>query len=220
MCIGGGCIVKVNSNILEFEDALLSLNRVAAKNMVLGEFTGDNAFEIINEMISPALESIGEMWADGRIALSQEYMAGRICEELVEIILPVDGPTRKNMPVIGITTLGDEHMLGKRIVSSFLKANGFNLFDYGDMGPGPVLRKVKDDGIEVLMVSTLMLNLAYGVKELRNGFDNENINTKIIVGGAPFLFDRDLWKEVGADGMAIDAMGSVEKINEVLGVSQ
>ncbi len=202
---------------MEFEDTLLSLNRVAAKNIISSEFTGDNAFEVINEIISPTLERIGELWAHGEIALSQEYMASRICEELVETILPADAPSRKNMPVIGITTLRDEHMLGKRILSSFLKANGFNLFDYGDMGPESIVQKVKDDGIEVLMVSTLMLNLAHEVKKLRSSFDNEKIDTKIIVGGAPFLFDRNLWKEVGADSMAVDATESVEKIHEVLG---
>lgn len=204
----------------KFEDALLSLNRVAASNMITSEFTGDNAFELIREIVAPALERIGGMWASGEIALSQEYMACKICEEIMETILPAESPARKNMPAIGITTLGDEHMFGKRIVSSFLKASGFNIYDYGAMGPEKIALKVKDDGIEVLMASTLMLNLAFEVKKLRSIFDREGIKTKIIVGGAPFLFDRDLWKEVGADAMAIDAMQSVNRINDVLGVSQ
>lgn len=206
--------------ILELEDALLSLNRVAVKNIIAGEFNGNNAFELINEIISPALERIGVKWERGEVALSQEYMASKICEEMVETILPASAPGRKNMPMIGITTLGDEHMFGKRIVSSFIKASGFNLYDYGDMGPEALVQKVKDDDIEVLMVSTLMLNLAYDVKKLRENFDSENIDTKIIVGGSPFMFDRNLWKEVGAHGMAVDATESIAKIHEVLGVSE
>ncbi|WP_292466704.1 cobalamin-dependent protein [Methanolobus sp.] len=204
---------------MEFKEALLSLNRVAAKNQITREFTGDNAFELITKFITPVLESIGEMWTRGEIALSQEYMASKICEEIVESILPLESPVRKNMPMIGITTLGDEHMLGKRIVASFLKANGFNIFDYGNMGPEIVAQKVREDSVEVLMASTLMLNLAFEVKKLRSIFEREGIKTKIIVGGAPFLFDSDLWKEVGADAMAVDAMESVDKIHEVLGVS-
>lgn len=202
------------------ENALLSLNRIAAANIVKKEFTGDNAFELIHELIAPTLEKIGALWESGEIALSQEYMASKICEEIMESILPAASPDRKNMPIIGITTLGDEHMLGKRIVSSFLKANGFNMHDYGDMGPEKVARKVKEDGIEVLMVSTLMLNLALEIKKLRYIFDREGIKAKIIVGGAPFLFDRQLWKEVGADAMAVDATESVSKIYGVLGLSQ
>ncbi len=204
---------------LKFEEALLSLNRVAARNIIENEFSGENAFEIIKTIISPVLEHIGDMWESGEIALSQEYMAGKICEEIVESILPSGSQARKSMPVIGITTLGDEHRFGKRIVSSFLSANGFNIHDYGDMGPEKVARQVKDDGVEVLMVSTLMLNLACEVTTLRSIFDREGIDTRIIVGGAPFLFDRNLWKEVGADAMALDAMESVNRINDVLGIS-
>ena len=188
--------------------------------MIINEFTGDNAFELINEVISPALETIGSMWTSGEIALSQEYMASKICEEIVETILPAESTSRMDMPVIGITTLGDEHFLGKRIVCSFLRARGFNIHDYGDMGPEKVSQKVKEDDIEVLMASTLMLNIAMEVKKLRSIFDREGIQTRIIVGGAPFLFDRDLWKEVGADAMAIDAMESVNKVYEVLEVSK
>lgn len=208
------------NNVTELEKALLSLNRIAAANIVKKEFTGDNAFELVHMIIAPTLEKIGARWETGEIALSQEYMASKICEEIMESILPAESPDRKNTPVIGITTLGDEHMLGKRIVSSFIKANGFNIHDYGNMGPAEVSEKVKEDGIEVLMVSTLMLNLALNIKDLRNIFDREGIKAKIIVGGAPFLFDRDLWKEVGADAMAVDATESLNKIYDVLGLSQ
>lgn len=201
-------------------DALLAVNRVTARNLIINEFNGSNAFELINGTIAPALEQIGAMWARGDVALSQDYMASKICEEIVESILPSDSPSRKDMPVIGITTLGDEHMLGRRVVCSFLKANGYNIHDYGDMGIEPVVKKVKEDGIEVLMISTLMLNFALMVKELRASFNDEKLNTKIVVGGAPFLFDPELWKEVGADAMAIDVTEAVYKINEVLGVTQ
>lgn len=219
--ISGGVSIKIESSISsKFEDALLSLNRVAANNIIVNSYNGDNAFELIREIIAPALERIGCKWANGDIALSQEYMASKMCEEIVESILPSESPARKSMPVIGLTTLGDEHMLGKRIIASFLKASGFNIFDYGDMKPDKVSLKVREDGVEVLLVSVLMLNLVPEVRELRSIFDREDINTKIIVGGAPFLFDRNLWKEVGADSMAIDAMESVDEINKLLGFVQ
>jgi methanogenic corrinoid protein MtbC1 len=210
-------MVVENLQVIEFEEALLSLNRVAAKNLITHEFTGDNALELINNIITPALESIGNMWSRGEIALSQEYMAAKICEEIVEKILPLESSSRKEGPVIGITTLGDEHMLGKRIVASFIRANGFNIHDYSHMETEKIAIKAKEDGVEVIMVSTLMLHLAYEVKKLRYFLDSEGVNTKIIVGGAPFLFDRDLWKEVGADAMAVDAMESVKKIYEIRG---
>ncbi len=206
--------------VAEFQEALLSVDRVTAKGIIQEYFNGNNAFELIKEIISPALERIGDMWTNGEIALSQEYMAGKISEDIVENILPESDVKRMKVPVIGITTLGDEHMLGKRIVHSFLRSCGFLVHDYTDKNAHEVSKCIKEDGVEVLMVSTLMLNLAYEVRKLRTIMDTEGINTKIIVGGAPFLFDKGLWKEVGADAMAVDAMESFKIIYALIGEQQ
>ncbi|MEZ5335367.1 MAG: cobalamin-dependent protein [Methanolobus sp.] len=183
----------------------------------MDKLSGDNSFELIRQLIVPALENIGKMWALGEIALSQEYMASKICEEIVESILPSDSPSRKDLPSIGITTLGDEHMFGKRIVVSFLKSCGFEVYDYGTTGAREVALKIEEDKIDVILVSTLMLNFVSEVKKLRTILDSVQSDTKIIVGGAPFIFDPDLWKEVGADAMAVDATESFEKICELTG---
>ncbi|MBP1909406.1 methylmalonyl-CoA mutase cobalamin-binding domain/chain [Methanolobus bombayensis] len=195
----------------------MSLNRVAAHQMICSKFTGDNAFELIRNIIAPALENIGDMWNCGEIALSQEYMASKMCEVIVEDILPSESSSRKNQPILGITTLGDEHMLGKRIVISFLKSCGFDVHDYGDMAPENVVRKIAEDNVQVILVSTLMLNFAHEVKKLRSILESNGSGTKIIVGGAPFMFDPDLWREVGAHAMANDATESLDVICKLMG---
>ena len=204
----------------QFEQYLLSLNKVAAGRLIQNEFSGNNAFQLIQEIMMPALRNIGLGWEAGTIALSQEYMASNICEEIVNSILPPKSKARRDMPTLGITTLGDQHMLGKQIVVSCLKASGFSIYDYGSMPVDNVVDKVMEDGIEVLLVSTLMLNFAYDIKNLRGRFNEEGISTRIIVGGAPFLFDDNLWKGVGADAMAVDATEALSKVYEIMGVSQ
>jgi methanogenic corrinoid protein MtbC1 len=185
--------------------------------MINSKFTGDNAFELINNIIAPALENIGDMWNRGEIALSQEYMASKMCEQIVEDILPSASSSRKDLPIVGITTLGDEHMLGRRIVIAFLKSCGFDVHDYGDMGADKVVDRIAEDNVRIIMVSTLMLNFAYEVKKLRSVLENIGSDTKIIVGGAPFMFDPDLWEEVGAHAMAHDATESLDAICKLIG---
>jgi PAS domain S-box-containing protein len=85
------------------------------------------------DLVVPALEQMGSAWQDGSVALSQVYMAGRFCEELVERVLPPSDPDRKHQPRSAIVLLNDYHMLGKRIVYSVMRASGFELFDYGRM---------------------------------------------------------------------------------------
>jgi methanogenic corrinoid protein MtbC1 len=204
----------------KFEEYLLSLNKVGANSLIQNEFTGQNAYQLIQDIMMPALEHIGAGWEEGTIALSQEYMASNICEEIVNELLPPESSKRKNMPVLGVATLGDQHMLGKQIVVSCLKSSGFNIFDYGAMPLEDVVVRVQEDGIEVLLVSTLMLNFAYEVKNLRDRFNEEGVGINIVVGGAPFLFDTELWKQVGADAMAVDATEALSKVYELMGLLQ
>ena len=192
------------------------MNRVAASNIIKKEFTGNNAFEVIEGIISPALKSIGQKWEKGDVSLSEEYMASKIAEGIVDSLLPPEDMERKTKPIIAITTLGDEHMLGKRIVIASLRASGYTILDYGTSAPDVVTRKVKEDNVQILMASTLMLNFAMEVKRLRQMFTDEGLKTKIIVGGAPFHFDANLWKEIGADAMAKDAAEALDKVKEVM----
>ncbi len=60
-----------------------------------------------------------------------------------------------------------------------------------------------------------MLPSALKIKELKDKL--ENMDVKIIVGGAPFRFDDQLWREVGADAMCKNASEAVSIIHHVIG---
>jgi hypothetical protein len=44
--------------------------------------------EVIERVVAPALEHLGLEWEAGTVALSQIYMGGRLCEDLVNELLP------------------------------------------------------------------------------------------------------------------------------------
>ena len=108
-------------------------------------------------------------------------------------------------------------MLGKQILKALISSNGFNLIDYGCMATENIKKKLKTDNIEVLFVSTLMLNQALTVKEITEFIEQEKIGTKVIVGGAPFLFDEGLWKEVKASAMARTAVEGIHISQRLMG---
>ncbi|ABE51898.1 cobalamin B12-binding domain-containing protein [Methanococcoides burtonii] len=211
-----GINIKIAS---DFENALLKIDKITAENIVQKELLDAQVdiFNIIDYIISPALESIGHKWENGDIALSQEYMASKITEEIINEILPLDNPQRNSKPKIGITTLEDQHMLGKQILRSLINSTGFNLTDYGSISIENIKEKIKSDNIEVLFISTLMLNQALTIKEVTEFIELEKTNTKVIVGGAPFLFDDGLWKEVNATAMAKTAVEGLHIAQELMG---
>jgi methanogenic corrinoid protein MtbC1 len=144
-------------------------------------------------------------------------MSGRICEALMDELLPPGGAPRREQPVMAIAALEDYHLLGKRLVRSVLRAGGFDLKDYGRVTVNEAAARAGDDRVRLLLISTLMLPSALQVGQLVRRLKAARCDVKLIVGGAPFLFDAELWREVGADAMgpsASDALGVVESVLE------
>jgi methanogenic corrinoid protein MtbC1 len=204
----------------ELERTLLSLDRIGAKKVLSSAGNGQSPLATIEELVVPVLERIGQAWEVGKISLAQVYMSGRICEEMVDDMLPAGHPERTNRPPIAIVVLEDFHFLGKRIVYSALRASGFELLNYNRMDVDTVVKRVKIDGIKILLVSVLMLPSALRVKELRRVLDEEGCAVKLLVGGAPFRFDRQLWREVGADAMGCDAAEAIDLVKKFIEESQ
>ena len=195
--------------ICNFWKALESLDRIKAEVLFQQALCGRSPIEVVEQLVVPALEQIGQHWNEGSIALSQIYMSGRFCEELVERVLPPSDPDRKHQPRQAIVVLNDHHMLGKRIVFSVMRASGFELFDYGRMDVDELVERVIADKLRILLISVLMLPSALKVQELRSALDACGAQVKIMVGGAPFQFDSQLWQEVGADAMGLSAADAV-----------
>ncbi len=200
--------------ITELELALLSLDRIKVREIYEKNRQLYSAIDFIEKIIAPTLEKIGVGWAEGKVALAQIYMSARICEEIIDKVLPKITEQTPEKDKIAITTLTDYHILGKKIVVSVLRGNGINILDYGRTTVEELSDRIKKDNISLLLISTLMLPSALDIKkviELLKGY-----HVKIFVGGAPFRLDKNLWEEVGANGMGMDAQDAVNIVKRFL----
>ena len=211
------------------ERALLTMDRVAAARIVAGAawpadaVIGVHAARVpavpltrIDALLVPALRSIGDAWVAGNVALSQVYMAARISEEIVDRVDKDHQPVRLLAPRIGLATLEDRHELGKRLVAMNLRVAGYAVHDYGaGNSVDDLIRVAEEDELDILFVSTLMLRSVFRVEVLAGALARRSVRPKLIVGGAPYLFDVGLWREMGADAMghsASDAITHVEAL--------
>jgi len=194
------------NHVQNFELALLAIDQVKAKGIIAELAPSYTPLQLLEGLVAPALNHIGAAWEQGHIALSQVYMSGRICEDLVNELLPQSVSPQKNKPKMAIAVLEDYHLLGKRIVYAHLRSCGFELIDLGHGISAEALADlVIKDKIEILLISTLMLRAALKVKQVKEKLEAAGSKTKIIVGGAPFLLDPQLWQNVRADAMGRDA---------------
>ncbi len=196
-------------NSIAIEDltqALLSLDRLTAKTLLT---------QSAESLMVPALEQIGAGWERGEVALSQVYMASRICEDIINQTFPSQITAAAQPPRIAIAVLEDFHQLGKRIVSSVLRSNGITLLDYGTLKADELIQRTLADHIEILLISTLMLPSALKIKLVTAGLAAAGAQVKVIVGGAPFRFDDQLWQEVGAYAMGKNASDALAILRDM-----
>lgn len=205
-------MISENKEVLELVDQLVRVDRLGAEKIFNAVREQTSMSRTVDHLILPALEIIGRGWEEGTVALAQVYMSSRICEELMAHAPPSSSVKHPEHPPMAIAVLEDYHLLGKIIISSCLRAGGYVFQDYGRMTPQELVRKICDDSIEIVLISTLMLRSALLVKEVKRLLAEAGASTRIVVGGAPFRFDPLLWKEVGADAMGANATEAVAAI--------
>lgn len=201
----------------QLEQTLLAIDRQGAREIVEAVLQASDPVSCVESVMAPALERIGDGWETGTVSLSQVYMSGRICEAFMEELLPLDSRDSRPEPGMALAVLEDYHMLGKRLVAFVLRANGLGFMDYGRVQTRDLVRQVERDRIKILLISTLMLPSALQIKEVVRLLAERGLDVKIIAGGAPFRFDRELFREVGADAAADRASEVVTLIRQVSG---
>jgi methanogenic corrinoid protein MtbC1 len=195
-------------------EALLHLDSRRVRSLLADLPSASDGLYSLEEVVVPALEYIGRAWQEGRIALSQVYMAGRMCEAAISEVLPPNRQSPEDGPRLAIGVLEDHHALGKRMVKSVLHSAGFQPVDYGQgLRSSELTDMAVRDEIDLLLISCLMLASAVRVEEVVAGLRRAGSPAAVVVGGAPFRLDPGLWKEVGAQAMggnSTDAVGLVQ----------
>lgn len=205
---------KVN----QFMEALLTLDREEVFDIAEAIYSEELSLATLEHVVVESLTRIGDGWEVGEYSLAQVYMAGVICEETIDKYITATFTGRKELPKLAIGVLLDHHALGKRIVLSVVKANGYEIVDLGQgLGVEEIVDKATSEKVDILMISTLMLPSALKIKLVKERLRELGSDIKIIVGGAPFRFDTELWNKVEADAdgkNATDVVSILERLVE------
>ena len=141
-----------------------------------------------------------------------------IATELVNKALEgTSGSQKSGATVVLATVKGDVHDIGKCIVVSLMKANGFNVHDLGrDVDVDRIIEEAVKVKADVIGTSALLTTTMKQQKVLEEALKTAGLKDKIktVVGGAPVT---PRWAaRIGADGYAEDAQDGIVKIKEML----
>lgn len=197
--------------VTALERALLAVDREAVSAAVTASLRADPPGTVLDGLLVPALERVGAAFEAGKASLSQVYMAGRIVEDLVAGLMPPERAAAG--PRVAVAVLEDRHVLGKRMVLAHLRAAGADVRDLGDgLSARELATRAVAEGAAVVMVSTLMLRSALAVADVVAALRADGSRARVVVGGAPFRLDPDLWRHVGADACGRSAADAPDLI--------
>ena len=174
--------------------------------------SGENPTELLNQVLLPAINQVGEYFDQGKYFLPQLIASAEAMKNSIEVLEPLlqTGNTGEEMPVVVIATVeGDIHDIGKNLVALMLKNHGFHVIDLGkDVPQSKILETAKEHHAEFIALSALMTTTMQRMREIVAAAKEEGITAKIIIGGA--VITQEYADEIGADGYSKDAADAVK----------
>jgi len=196
---------------------LSELNDEKVLDLVQQELKTRNPLEMVEDL-KEGLTEVGDLFEEGDYFLSDLIFAADIFQRAIELIEPhllKRVKEVKGKVVIG-TVEGDFHDIGKNIIITLLKSNGYQVEDLGkDVNPEKFLDAVQNFQPNILGMSGLLTTSYEPMKKtielIKKEYSGDLI---IIVGGAPI---NEQWiKEVGADYGTNNAAVGIKLINQAL----
>jgi methylmalonyl-CoA mutase cobalamin-binding domain/chain len=172
------------------------------------------------EGLREGMSDVGRRFEEKEYFLSELIMSAEIFKEAIALIEPHleagAGPSKGSV-VIG-TVKGDIHDIGKNIVATLLRCEGYDVHDLGvDITPEAFIDKLKETGASLLALSGLLTLAFDSMKETVDNLTEAGLRdkVKVIIGGGPV--NEKVVEYSGADAFGVDAAQAVKMVDEYLG---
>jgi trimethylamine corrinoid protein len=214
----------IDPSILEEAKAMLIAQNKEKVEEISNKFIADggNPLDLMNQAFIPGINEVGDLFGRGQLFLPELMQAADAMKAATDIInaeLAKDETTKQQKAgsVVIATVKGDVHDIGKCIVVSLMKANGFEVTDLGrDVDVDTIIEKAVEVNADVIGTSALLTTTMKEQKVLEEALKSAGLRDRFLtmVGGAPVT---PRWAaRIGADAYAEDAQDGVIKVKELI----
>ena len=213
-------LTRASGGQMSIADAIMRGLRQETKTLATQALEQMSEMEVVDRLLIPALDAVGERYERQEIFLPQLINAANAaCEgfELVKQRIAQRGGTGVSRGRIVLATVqGDIHDIGKNIVRVVLENYGYTVIDLGrDVPAKEVVDAVIRENVSLVGLSALMTTTVASMAETIAAIRASEHDCKIMVGGA--VLTPDYAAQIGADYYAKDAKQSADIAKRVLG---
>lgn len=193
----------------ELHHLVLSGRKADVPALVRDLLAEHDAMDVIDRMLIPALDEVGDKFDRGEFFLPQlmaSAEAARAGFDTIRDLMPAGDVSDKGKIALA-TVKGDIHDIGKNIVKMLLENYGYRVYDLGrDVDPQAVLDAVRQHDIPLVGLSALMTTTVTSMEETIALLRREAPGVRVFVGGA--VLTPEYARQIGADFYAKDAAES------------
>lgn len=170
--------------------------------------------DIVDGVLIPALDTVGDQYERGRIFLPQLVGAANAAQKAFEAIRKQLARSTQGEPVykgkvLLATVEGDVHDIGKNIVKVILENYGYKVLDLGkNVPPAAVVKAAVREDIRLIGLSALMTTTLKSMERTIRALRDSGHDCRIMAGGA--VLTPDYAQAIGADFYVRDAKASVD----------
>ncbi|MCU0605385.1 MAG: corrinoid protein [Desulfobacterales bacterium] len=177
---------------------------------------------IVNDALIAAMDVVGKDFGEGKIFVPEMLVSAVTMKAGLQVVKPhlAGGESRSRGTIIMATVKGDQHDIGKNLVSMMLEGAGFKVMDLGvDLCVDKLIDQVKALKPDILGLSALLTTTMPEMQKVIGELKDKGLRdkVKVMVGGAPV--DRAFAEKIGADGYGANATEAVELARRFFGVS-
>jgi 5-methyltetrahydrofolate--homocysteine methyltransferase len=195
-------------------EAVIGGKHVAIKEQVQALLDrGVKASAILDQGLIAAITVVGNRMAAGTAFIPHVLLAARAMAAGMSVLEPhlmAGGGRLRGRILIG-TVAGDMHDIGKNLVATLLRGEGFEIRDLGiNVSRQTFCDEVAAFRPHVVGLSALLTTTMMEMKAVIGALEERQLRTrsKVVVGGAPV--SEPFARQIGADGYAPNAVEAVQ----------
>ncbi len=172
---------------------------------------GISAQDILENGLLDGMGVIGEKFKNNQVYVPEVLIAARAMNMGAEVLKPIlveKGIESKGTIVLG-TVKGDQHDIGKNLVRMMMEGKGLQVIDLGVNVPAEkFVEAAKASNADVIACSALLTTTMIEMKNVVEAVRAENLDVKVMVGGAPVT--QDFCDSIGASAYSADATSAAD----------
>ena len=205
---------------MSLADCILRGLKAESAAVTRRELESRSEMDVINQLLIPALDRVGELYEKQEIFLPQLINAANAAcggfDVIKERIAKSGASSVSKGKIVLATVFGDIHDIGKNIVRVVLENYGYTVIDLGrDVPAETIVETVIREDVKLVGLSALMTTTVTSMADTIAAIRKSGHDCKIMVGGA--VLTPDYAAEIGADYYARDAKQSADIARKVLG---